>query len=231
MWVVLIILLALITFHFWNSLEKKPLPRQPKEHFNTFANRAAVHEAGHAVTVWCCTLVREVGDVTIEHKQGGLTSFWTFKQETPESHWCGIVILLAGMAAEIAVFGKTRSGGCGPDLTLAREKAKHLVKSRRVTPPWRVPQRRRSMQFDKMFVAIDPAQERILNECYSMAHAILESYGGNFYRVVSVLLTKKTAAASDLAAVLGSRIHIKLIGVPVSVGWIKPAFMLPIIRA
>jgi len=232
LFVALGLVLALIVIgHYWEPPERKPLARQPKEQFNTFANRAAVHEAGHVVAAWCCTLVHQIGDITIEHKQGGLTAFWTIQKESSESHWCYIVILLSGMAAEMAAYGKTRSGGCGPDLESALEKAKLIIKSGDSTPPWSAPPRKYTPDFADMIVALDPERKRILTASYHMAHAILEAHGNDFYRVVTTLLTRKTASASDIESVLGPRAFVKLMGIPVARGWTKPTFILPLMQA
>jgi hypothetical protein len=79
------VLLLILLSRTWDTTPAPPLRRQPPDHWKTFQNRAAVHEAGHTVAAWCCTLVPEIGDVTIEAKTGGVTQFWTYKQETPES--------------------------------------------------------------------------------------------------------------------------------------------------
>ena len=232
LWVLLGIVLTLIVVgHYWEPPERKPLARQPKDHFSTFSNRAAVHEAGHVVAAWCCTLVHKIGDITIEHKQGGVTAFWTIQKESPESHWCYIVILLSGMAAEMSAYGKTRSGGCGPDLESALEKAKLIAKSGSSDPPWGVPPCKYTPDFANMITALDPVHKRILTASYCMAYSILEAHGNDFYRIVTVLLTRKTASASDIESVLGPRAFIKLMGIPVAKGWVRPTFILPIMQA
>ena len=237
LWVLLaLVAVVIVLAHKWEPSARKPLDRQPVDHSKTFANRAAVHEAGHAITVWCCTLVHEVGDVTIEHEdetmRGGLTTFWTHKcEETSESLWCDIVILLAGMAAEIAAFGKTRSGGCASDLREAAKKAEILAKSGNLTPPWKTQPRQKVIQFQKMIIDLDPEHARIMQEAYRMAHVILEAHGNNFFKVVSILLAKKTVSAVDIETVLGPRAFIKILGVTVKMGWFKPAFIIPTVQA
>src|SRR5512135_1371612 len=98
MWiaVLLVVLLVFIIIgHKWEPPPRKPLEKQPGPHYKVFQNRAAVHEAGHTVAAWCCTQVQDLRSVTIEHKEGGVTEFWAYTRETPESHWCDIVINLA----------------------------------------------------------------------------------------------------------------------------------------
>jgi ATP-dependent Zn protease len=234
MWIAVLLgalLLFIVAAHKWEPPEHKPIPRQPEPQQKKFENRAAVHEAGHTVAAWCCTQVHDLRSVTIELKEGGLTSFWSYDNDTPESRWCDIVINLAGLAAEIAAYGKFRGAECESDLNKARQQAKHLAAEGLLTPPWKAPKRRRKFSFDKVFHALDPNQARILAEAYDMAHQILEAYGNSFHRLVSMLLTRKTASATDLEAVLGPRAHVKLIGIPVAVGWVKPNFILPIVQA
>jgi hypothetical protein len=62
-----------------------------------------------------------------------------------------------------------------------------------------------------------------------MAHTIVEAHGNDFHRLVSMLLTKKTASVADIEAVLGPRAFVKILSIPVTAGWIKPSFILPIL--
>ena len=228
LWLALIILLAIIILgRNWEPPPNKPLPRQPADHSKTFANRAAVHEAGHAVTAWCCTLVPTIGDVTIEHAEGGITNIWYYSHDSVEGRWCDVVIYLAGMAAEIAAFGKVKTQGCGPDIKQALAQAKKIAESGSIVPPWKSPARKRSLEFDKMIVSLDPQHAKVLSEGYRMAYSILEAHGNKFYKVVSVLLAKKTATCTDIETVLGPRAFVKIMGIPVANGWMKPTFITP----
>jgi ATP-dependent Zn protease len=231
-WLALIVLVVLFVLsRQWEPPPNKPLERQPADHSKTFANRAAVHEAGHTVTAWCCTLVPEIGDVTIEAEDGGATRMWLYSQDSHESRWCDMVIYLAGMAAEIAAFGKVKTRGCGPDIERALSQAKKIAESGNVTPPWKSPSRKKSLEFDKMIHSLDPQHAKVLSEGYRMAYSILEAHGNRFYKVVSVLLTKKTASSTDIEAVLGPRAFVKIMGIPVAAGWFKPTFIVPIAQA
>jgi ATP-dependent Zn protease len=145
--------------------------------------------------------------------------------------WCDIVIHLAGMAAEIAAYGRTRSGGCSSDLTRARNLARVLHAKGKTQPPWKILERKHTLSFDKIIVDLDPQHGQILRDAYHMAHAILEAHGNKFYKVVSVLLTRKTASAADIESVLGPRAFVKVMGVPVAAGWFKPTFILPVVQA
>ncbi len=231
-WLALGVLLVLFIFsRQWEPPPNRPLPRQPADHSKTFANRAAVHEAGHTVVAWCCTLVPVIGDVTIEAEDGGATRMWLYSQDSPESHWCDMVIYLAGMAAEIAAFGKMKTRGCGPDIERALSRAKKIAESGNITPPWKSPKRKQSLEFDKMIHALDPQQAKVLSEGYRMAYCILEAHGNRFYKVVSVLLAKKTASCDDIETVLGPRAFVKIMGIPVAAGWFKPTFIIPVAQA
>src|SRR5271166_3771290 len=79
--------------------------------------RLAVHEAGHAVAGWCCTLVGEVAVATIEAKSGGYVRHSYYKIDGPEAEWCEMVISLAGVVAEATVYSRWRTRGCEQDLS------------------------------------------------------------------------------------------------------------------
>jgi len=175
--------------------------------------------------------VPEIGDVTIEAEDGGATRMWLYSQDSHESRWCDMVIYLAGMAAEIAAFGKVKTRGCGPDIERALSQAKKIAESGNVTPPWKSPSRKKSLEFDKMIHSLDPQHAKVLSEGYRMAYSILEAHGNRFYKVVSVLLTKKTASSTDIEAVLGPRAFVKIMGIPVAAGWFKPTFIVPVTQA
>ena len=231
-WLALIVLVTfMVLAHKWEPPAPKPLERQPADHSKVFANRAAVHEAGHTVTAWCCTLVHEVPEVTIEDEEGGVTRTWLYNHDSHESRWCDMVIFLAGMAAEIAAFGKVKTRGCGPDIERALFQAKKIVDSGNLTPPWKSPSRKKSLEFEKMIHALDLQQAKVLSEGYRMAYSILEAHGNKFYKVVSVLLAKKTASAADIESVLGPRAFVKIMGVTVAAGWLKPSFIIPTVQA
>ncbi len=231
-WFLLFLVAALIaTAHWWEPPPNKPLPRQPSPHYTVFANRAAVHEAGHTVAAWCCTLVPSVDRVSIETATGGVTEYTHYDEDSSEGIWCCIVINLAGLAAEISAWGKMRSGECESDLQKALKNAKKLVEDGSIKPPWKITPRSSSLKFEKIFQELDEVHGQILSDGYHMAHAILEAHGNRFHKVVSILLTKKTVKSEDLEPVLGKRTFIKIAGLTSAAGWARPTFIFPIQQA
>lgn len=230
-WIALACVIALIVVSRFFEPKSEPLPKQPEQHGKLFENRAAVHEAGHTIAAWCCTLVPSVDRVSIEVKTGGITEYLVYDQEAHEGIWCSIVISLAGIAAEIAAWGKMRSMECESDLQKALKNAKILVADGHTEPPWKVSPRSASLKFEKIFRELDAEHGQVLSDCYHMAHSILEAHGNNFHKVVSLLLTKKTVRTGDIEAILGQRTFIKIAGLTAAAGWSKPTFIIPVYQA
>ncbi len=175
--------------------------------------RLAVHEAGHAGAAWCCTLVADVDLATLEHKnkewEGGLVSYSFYGLDWMEDRWCKMVITLSGVAAESMVYSRWRTYGSGPDLTKALKIAESLASATSpVEPPWRrlgvasgpAPNLARAFKTKPSHAAIEN-----LEEGYRMARRVLRSHGGAFFKIVSMLLAKKSTSQTDIEAVLGKR--------------------------
>lgn len=196
---------GLLWRHLFAEAEIPPEIRVPgAATIDTQECRLAVHEAGHAVAAWCCTLVTEVNAATIEDEKGGLVSFTYRHSGLPEERWCQMVIALAGVAAEGMVYSKWSTKGSEKDLGEALVFAKVL----RENPPWeRLGRASGSVpNFQKMSrTKLDPDVIENVNEAYRMARRVLRSHGSQFFKVVSMLLTKKATRKVDLEAVLGMR--------------------------
>lgn len=180
--------------------------------------RLAVHEAGHAVAAWCCTLVAEVTVATIEHKgkdwSGGLVNYSYYGTDWLEGRWCKLVIALAGVAAEAMVYSRWRTSGSEIDLAQALAIAEDLagVAGGKIDPPWRrlggneaagsAPDLARAFKTKPSAAAAEN-----LEEGYRMARRVLRSHGGAFFKVVSMLLAKKSTSKTDIEALLGKRYY------------------------
>jgi len=218
--VFLLVGLAILAL-LWLEQAPKPVPKGPVPR-NTFQNRAAVHEAGHAIVAWACTWVSTVDSVSIEEKDGGSTCFRLKSDDSPEEMWCNLVISLAGIAAEVGAFKRMHSTESKGDLVKSLALSEKLAKLNQVTPPWKVPEREKSLPFDKIFRSLDHDQKVILTHAYHVAHGVIDSHGAHYYKLVSLLLTKKTISSSDMESILGKRAIIKLIA------WsFDPRFVLP----
>ncbi|HYX19560.1 MAG TPA: hypothetical protein VFA98_01800, partial [Thermoanaerobaculia bacterium] len=116
---------------------------------DTWECRVAVHEAGHAVAAWCCTLVAEVKIATIEDKGGGgVVKYSYVPSPNPAAPWCCAVIALAGVAAEAHVYARWKTAGAHKDITDALT---YVRQSRGHAPPWERLGGKRDLGFQKMF--------------------------------------------------------------------------------
>jgi ATP-dependent Zn protease len=219
----LVLFTILLGFVWWKP-RRKPLfeDRLPPEFIKTEASKAAVHEAGHAVTAWCCTIIISVDEARID-ADGGLVRWMMRDYNSSDVRWCNLVISMAGAAAEIAVFGKVRTGESKKDLLAARSKAEELVGKGDDTSPWR---KRcvvaESLPFAQIYVpAITSEEELILRNAYIEAKTIVRAHGERFYQIVSALLAKGTLKEHDLEKILRKRTFIQLVGM------MRPTFIFP----
>jgi len=177
-----------------------------REAIDTWECRVAVHEAGHALAAWCCTLVSEVKIATIEAKHGGGTVVYAFLNlPGPDSAWCRAVISLAGVAAEAHVYARWKTHGSKEDIAAALAQA---GRARDHDPPWaRIGSGASStLGFQRLFASkLHPSDEVVLEESYRMARRILRAHGGDFFRLVSALLAMRTAREAHLEPILGRR--------------------------
>jgi hypothetical protein len=178
--------------------------------------RLAVHEAGHAVAAWCCTLVAEVDLATIEHKdkiegwEGGVVRYSFYGVNWMDDRWCKMVIALSGVAAEAMVYSRWRTTGSQADLLKALAVAESLASSKNpVDPPWRrlgaIPGDRVPDLASAFRSKPSSGATGNLEEGYRMARRVLRSHGGAFFKVVSMLLAKKSTTKADIEALLGKR--------------------------
>lgn len=188
--------------HFWDLKGSEPLVKGllTQEHY------IAVHESGHALCAWSCRLVKEIDKVhTVMESRGGLTHFTLYDFDTVPGQWCDLVITLAGMAAEIKVYGRTHSGRSHGDLTRCFEIADYLAQANELTPPWKKTPTRTTLPFHKMFRQLSPTQRSIIDQAYDMAHLILHRYDDKFHHLIRVLLDKKNLGIPEVEDALGSK--------------------------
>lgn len=165
--------------------------------------RTAVHEAGHAIAVWCCTLVTDVSAVVVK-KEGreGYVRFEKVVTETPRALWCELVISLSGVAAEAMIYKRGRSADSREDLERALVFAERIG---RADAPWKTSSGP-TFDFSKIYASPpSPHVVRNLETGYRMAKRILHANENRFYGLVSALITKKKLTKKDLESLLGSR--------------------------
>lgn len=226
--VVIVCALVVASPTLWSWLNEARSPDldddPPRTTRDTVECRHAVHEAGHAVAAWCCTHVGEVTLASIEAEDGAFIEYTTLKAQEPAVAWHMLVIHLAGVAAEAMVY--TRSGDrthATDDFKRAIERV-HMIGSHPL--PWTDP-RGPSIDFRKIYVNPVPSDEHIrtLEAGYRMARHVVRRHRGDYYRLVSMLLTKRTASQADIARVLGRRILPQLLH-PFGLV-LEPKFVLP----
>jgi ATP-dependent Zn protease len=114
----------------------------------------------------------------------------------------------AGVAAEAMVYGrKGKRTHATSDFQRALERAKQIG-SHPHPAAWK-PTGSATIDFRKIFVSPQPSDDvvRTLETAYRMAKHVIQSHGGNYYRVVSLLLARRTTSDTDRAIeiVLGTR--------------------------
>lgn len=221
--VAVILIAALLGFVWWQPLHKKLVDEQTPAWFNTSDEcKIAVHEAGHAVTAWCCTIVGNVKEAGI-WADGGAVKFSLRYYDSSDVRWCNLVLCMAGAAAEIAVFGKVKTIESRGDLLEARTMAEELVGKGDGTSPWRIKSLdSKSLPFAQIYVPpITSDEEIILRNAYATAKDLVRAHGDRFYRLVRALMVNKTMSEKDLEKILHKRAFARLVGM------LKPTFLVP----
>ena len=180
-------------------------PKQPDHMPDDEASRMAVHEIGHAVAAWSCTLVDCVERVTIS-PLGGSVVYQLRCTDDDGQRWCALVISLAGPAAEAMVYRRWKSKPARYDLRHARKLAAELVERGSLMPPWQAPTQKVRVPFDRAFSdGVSPQQVAIMSQGYSEARRVVRAHGSSYYRLVAKLLRSLRLGTDDLAVHLPKR--------------------------
>lgn len=170
--------------------------------------RAAIHESGHVISNWCCTLVSQVKSASIGSGGDGRVQSIYLDLQTPSAKWCHLVIDLAGPAAEAMVYARGRNRESQRDLLSALKYAEAIGTDE---PPWPKTEGR-TLDFSRLYkTPPSDAALRNLKEGYRMARRILRLNEMRVYRVASLLLAKKKISQVDLKTILGSRLRVRLL--------------------
>jgi ATP-dependent Zn protease len=178
--------------------------------------RTAVHEAGHTVVSWTCSVVYEISEVSIDprdddEEREAFTLYKVFKvqDETPRGQWCRTVMNLGGLAAEMMVYGRIRTGGSWKDLAIARRRASWLVEVGETTPPWKLMAEGVGVpKFAEMFEEpISEEEVRVLNICWRMARAVLSAHREGHGTLAEALVKNRKVDGGGVALALGRRLY------------------------
>ncbi len=205
----------LVMLGWWRLLfggrEHRDAPSRDNQHLDaldTVECRLAVHEAGHAVTAWCCTMVTDVS-ITIEAKGGGGHVTWMMHGDGVDETWHRLVIALAGAAAEAMIYKRSRPENSSKyDFGRAHEYAETIGNA---PAPWSDPGGP-TISFEKIYASPpSPAVRKNLESAYRMASHVIRAHGRDFYRLVSLLLAHRTVKEHDVTRILGHRAPIRLL--------------------
>ena len=167
----------------------------------------AIHEAGHTLLAWACTLVREITSVdTLQHKdggKGGATRFTMYAQ-TINGMWSELVITLGGIAAEVNTYGQFRVIEVPEDLTSAWELSQKLANQQQLLAPWKLP-KTLTIPFSKIYRKVSSDQIVILEQAYLMANHLLLTHEQRFSQLMSSLVNKPILNTKQVDEVLGER--------------------------
>lgn len=193
---------------WWSQLIgwlRRPTWRDPDKAPDTVDTRTAVHEAGHTIAAWRCTAVTRIHEVTLDGPHGGYCRYEFLDCRTAAELWCLTVIQLAGIAAELTVFDKTRSGPAEKDLRQARRRAQLLAQHDE--PPWSLPpEPGPTARFDHLFhPPLSTDEARVLHVAYRKARQLIRDSRHAHARLVALLLHQRTVRTPALTQLLGTR--------------------------
>lgn len=169
-----------------------------------------LHEAGHALLAWHCTAVDSVLSVnTRESAIGGpggyVKSAWLVNAPQPALDWCRLVVVLGGVAAEMMVARRARSGPASEDLMAAADLSRRIVQAGGADPPWSESWDYK-LAFERVFVEqLSDAEMRVLRIGYAAARGMLARRPTALARLEVLLAERHVATGEELRAALGKR--------------------------
>lgn len=174
------------------------------------AKRVAVHEAGHALLAWMSPYVTLIHRVSLDL---GVTIFSTRPRPTAECVFDTIVIHLAGLAGEEAVFGGFNESPSSADLLGALHHAKALPRF----PGWvecvSRARERYSQHCGSNLASIYPTRlsldtRIILNVAHGAALGQVQEFRAAHDRLTQALIQKRNLDPGDMAMLMGPRFWI-----------------------
>jgi hypothetical protein len=167
--------------------------------------RAAAHEAGHALAAWSSIHVSCVTGARLRGIGSGSVNFDIRDAATLHSAaWDATMISLAGLAGEIIAFGNVRSGDAEDDLITAREAAERIIAGRWARP-WQDIDGK-GLDIGAMFIEPpSPAVSETLRQCYLRARSVVTQRPDLFSALRDELLLRGEIDADGIKRLLGER--------------------------
>jgi ATP-dependent Zn protease len=179
------------------------------EHFM----RAAVHEAGHALSAWFSPFVRSLDRISLIEPSGAITGYSVSRAEVVSPsrtfRWTRAAIALGGIAGELAALGVAKTKGAEPDLLAARADAEALAADAGMDHcPWQETGTS-SLDIGLMFATPpSPDARSILNVCHLRNKRIIAENRMLFEAVVAELLVRRSLEPVDIERIFGKRLVI-----------------------
>lgn len=189
--------------------EPAPGPARAGRSAETDCN-VAVHEAGHGVTAWACTMVKTIDridiDVSDNEDTAGRHEHSDLRLTADAALWCDTVIKLGGLAAEVMMYGKMKTWTASSDLLQARGLVRQLAARGATEPPWITITGSNMLPFGRMYdPPLSDEELRIIGHAYRMARMVVSTHRERHGRLVGALLYKRQMTSADVRAVLGHR--------------------------
>ena len=222
-----------IVFGKWGTKSNtKPFaePKAPVRGAWSPEHAMAIHEAGHAVVCWFCTMVTHISKATIEGPTGGVVSFDVESWKAVECDWCRLVIALGGIAAEAFYSLRVHGPSVEQDLQTALTYAQRIVDRNdefsHGSSPWPVVPGP-SFPFERMFDSIEKKYSDAMRAGYAVARRMVIAHHDAHDKVTGLLLGRRTVDHRELEQALGPRVAIEFLHVGSKCGIWKPTFVLP----
>lgn len=170
--------------------------------------KVAVHEAGHAIAIWYCTATSQLACVSTL-SDGETAGHVKYKlREAPLHQWCVAVICLAGVAAEVKVYGVARSGPAKADLLQALQ----AIRSTPEDHPWGH-LTGKVLPFRSMYRStLSDREVEGLTAAYRAASTMLDAHNRAFRKLVKALMSRRILTEKELTPILGNRERIFQLG-------------------
>lgn len=174
-------------------------------------DRAACHEAGHALVAWDSQFVERVTSVSIATAGGGEVLRSRSSRHTTTMLWDDMVIALAGIAGEAemlqTIFTQEARGDLNKALTSAKELAAHerTIKATCLTP-WE-PSYVTLTDVTEFYqdTPLSPPERRILNHAFQRAMQLTRRGRSRLETLMRALRKRRMLDTADLRKLLGPR--------------------------